>query len=96
MKKFLMTFLLMLISLGNNIMRLEVINSPLYTLPHFNYFSIWIFICFFLQGLFSYKIIYHYTKDNFYSLFVTLFFLTAPIFLPAAQLSLTVRPGITT
>ena len=47
----------------------------------FNYFSIWIFICFFLQGFFSYKIIYHYTKDNFYSLFVTLFFLTAPIFL---------------
>ena len=54
----------------------------------FNYFSIWIFICFFLQGFFSYKIIYHYTKDNFYSLFVTLFFLTSPIFLQKMSLFL--------
>ena len=47
----------------------------------FNYFSLWVFVCFFFQGFFSYKIIFNYTKNGYFSLISSLFFLTAPIFL---------------
>lgn len=47
----------------------------------FNYFTIWIFICFFFQGLLGYKIIYRATKHNFYSLISALFFMLSPILL---------------
>lgn len=46
---------------------------------NFHFFSIWIMLCFSLQFLFSYKIIYYLTKDNFYSLLSGVFFLVSPI-----------------
>ena len=46
---------------------------------NFQYFSIWIFICIYLQGFFSFKIILHFTKDTTYSLVSTLFFIFSTI-----------------
>ena len=46
---------------------------------NFHFFSIWIILCFSLQFLFGYKIIYYLTKDNFYSLLSAVFFLVSPI-----------------
>ena len=46
---------------------------------NFHFFSIWIILCFSLQFLFSYKIIYYLTKNNIYSLFAGVFFLISPI-----------------
>ncbi len=46
---------------------------------NFHFFSIWIILCFSLQFLFGYKIIYYLTKDNIYSLLAGLFFLISPI-----------------
>tara|TARA_B100000029_G_scaffold512920_1_gene610904 strand:+ start:361 stop:2493 length:2133 start_codon:yes stop_codon:yes gene_type:complete len=48
---------------------------------NFQYFSLWIFLCFFLQGLFSFKLINYYTKNINYSFITSLFFLIAPVFL---------------
>ena len=47
----------------------------------FQYFSFWIFLCFFLQGYISYKIINHYTNNKIYSLIASFFFLIAPVFI---------------
>ena len=47
----------------------------------FNYFSIWVFICFFFQVFFSYKLIFYYTKNLSFSLISSLYFLLAPVFL---------------
>lgn len=47
----------------------------------FQYFSLWIFFCFFFQGFFAYKIIFHYTKNNLYALVGCFFFIFAPTFL---------------
>ena len=47
----------------------------------FQYFSFWIFLCFFLQGFFSFKLINYYTKNIGYSLIASFFFLISPIFL---------------
>ncbi len=46
---------------------------------NFHFFSIWIIFCFSLQFLFGYKIIFHLTKNNLYSLFAGIFFLISPI-----------------
>ena len=48
---------------------------------NFQYFSIWFFICFFLQLYFSYKIILHFTKSKLFSFTSSLFFIIAPIFI---------------
>ena len=48
---------------------------------NFHYFSIWYFICFFLQLYFSYKILNKFTKNNFFSFIGSLFFLVSPIFI---------------
>ena len=56
-----------------------------YFLPaDFNFFSIWIFLCFFLQSFFSYLIIKKFTNHDIYSLIGSIFFLTAPIFIKTA------------
>ena len=47
----------------------------------FQYFSIWILLCIYLQILFSYKIIYIGTGNRLFSLLGSLFFLTASIFI---------------
>ena len=47
----------------------------------FQYFSIWILLCIYLQILFSYKIVYRGTGDRLFSLLGSLFFLTASIFI---------------
>lgn len=48
---------------------------------NFQYFSFWIFLCFFLQGLISFKLINFYTNNILYSLIASFFFLIAPIFI---------------
>ena len=49
-------------------------------LPYnFHFFSIWICICFSLHIFFSYKIIYYLTKDIYFSIIATSFFLFTPI-----------------
>tara|TARA_B100001057_G_scaffold467434_1_gene525574 strand:- start:1425 stop:3515 length:2091 start_codon:yes stop_codon:yes gene_type:complete len=45
----------------------------------FHFFSVWIVLCFSLQFLFGYKIIYYLTKNNLYSLLAGVFFLISPI-----------------
>ena len=55
---------------------------------NFHFFSIWIIICFSLQFLFSYKIIYYLTKNNFYSLIAGVFFLISPILIYRLNLHL--------
>ena len=47
----------------------------------FQYFSIWILLCIYLQILFSYKIIHTGTGNRLFSLLGSLFFLTASIFI---------------
>ena len=47
----------------------------------FQYFSIWILLCIYLQILFSYKIIYIGTGNRLFSFLGSLFFLTASIFI---------------
>ena len=47
----------------------------------FQYFSIWIFICLYLQLFFSFKIIYNLTSNFLYSLIGSLFFCFATIFI---------------
>ena len=49
-------------------------------LPYnFHYFSIWIFICFYLHIFFSFKVIFYLTKNNLFSIVGSLFFLFTPI-----------------
>ena len=57
----------------------------------FQYFSFWIFICIYLQALFSFKIIYYFTKNTPYSLVSCLFFIfsTILIYRSGIHLSLT-------
>jgi len=45
----------------------------------FQYFSLWILLCFFLQLYLSYLIIFKYTQNNFFSIFSSFIFLIAPI-----------------
>ena len=45
----------------------------------FQYFSFWIFTCLYLQSLFSFKIIHHFTKNITYSLVSSLFFIFSSI-----------------
>ena len=47
----------------------------------FNYFSFWVFICFFFQFFFSYKLVYSFTKNNLYSIICSIFFAISPVFL---------------
>ena len=62
-----------------------------YLPANFQYFSLWIFICLYLQGIFSFKIIYFYTKNSLYSLISCLFFIfsTILIYRSGIHLSLT-------
>ena len=46
---------------------------------NFHFFSLWIFICFFLQSYISFLIIYHYTKNLTFSIIGSLFFLLSPV-----------------
>ena len=57
----------------------------------FQYFSFWILICIYLQSLFSFKIIYYFTKNTSYSLISSLFFIfsTILIYRSGIHLSLT-------
>ena len=48
---------------------------------NFQYFSLWILICVFLQGLISFIIINKLTKNITYSIIGSLFFLISPIFI---------------
>ena len=59
----------------------------------FQYFSIWILLCIYLQLFFSFKIIFKLTDDLFYSLIGSLFFCFATIFInrSAVHLSLTAQ-----
>jgi hypothetical protein len=54
----------------------------------FQYFSLWILICIYLQLFFSFKIIYKLTNDLFYSLVASLFFCFATIFLHRSAIHL--------
>ena len=47
----------------------------------FQYFSFWYLVCFYLQLFFSYKILKHFTKSEYFSILGSLFFLSAPIFI---------------
>lgn len=47
----------------------------------FQYFSFWVFLCIYLQIFLSYKIIFNYTGNFYYSLISSLFFLISTIFL---------------
>ena len=49
--------------------------------PDFQYFGLWILLCFFLQLLFSFLLLNSITKDNFFSLIAILFFLLVPFLL---------------
>tara|TARA_B100000686_G_C16805430_1_gene989826 strand:+ start:5145 stop:7280 length:2136 start_codon:yes stop_codon:yes gene_type:complete len=48
---------------------------------NFQYFSFWIFLCFFLQFYLSYIIIYKLTNSIYYSLISSIFFIISPIFI---------------
>ena len=48
---------------------------------NFQYFSLWVFFCFFLQFYFSYSIIYKITNNSYYSLVSGIFFIISPIFI---------------
>lgn len=48
---------------------------------NFQFYGLWVFLCFFLQCFFSYKIIYYYSKNNLFSFLSSIFFLFSPIFL---------------
>ena len=48
---------------------------------NFQFFSFWIFLCFFFQLLFSYIIIYHYTQNKKYSTISSFIFLLSPVLL---------------
>ena len=48
---------------------------------NFQYFSLWIFTCFFLQLYLSYLIIYKITKNIYYSIISSILFIISPIFL---------------
>tara|TARA_X000000950_G_scaffold158627_1_gene194434 strand:+ start:797 stop:2890 length:2094 start_codon:yes stop_codon:yes gene_type:complete len=50
-----------------------------FLIEDFQYFSFWIFICIYLQALFSFKIIYYLTKNISYSLISSLFFIFSAI-----------------
>lgn len=71
------------IYLGSNIILSDsipilalIFKSLKFFLPQsFQYFSIWILVCIFLQLYFSFKIINYYTKNFYYSLLGSLFFL---------------------
>ena len=52
-----------------------------YLSENFQYFSLWIFLCFFLQSYLSYLIIYKTTNDIYYSLISSFIFTLAPIFI---------------
>ena len=47
----------------------------------FQYFSLWILLCVYLQIFLAYKIIFHYSENFFYSLISSFFFLTSTIFI---------------
>ena len=47
----------------------------------FQYFSFWVFLCIYLQIYLSYKIIFYYSENFYYSLISSFFFLTSTIFL---------------
>ena len=46
---------------------------------NFQFFSFWIFLCFFFQLLFSYLIIYHHTQNKKYSTISSFIFLLSPV-----------------
>ena len=46
---------------------------------NFQYFSIWIGLCFFMQLYISYLIMHKITKNNYFSILASLFFIIAPI-----------------
>ncbi len=53
-----------------------------YFLPkNFQYFSLWIFICFFLQLFFSYNLVYKITKNKLFSFIASFLFLFCPFLL---------------
>ena len=52
-----------------------------YLPQNFQYFTFWYFVCFFLQLLFSYKILKKFTESTPHSLIGSLFFIIAPIFI---------------
>ena len=62
-----------------------------FLIEDFQYFSFWIFICIYLQALFSFKIINYLTKNISYSLVSSLFFIfsTILIYRSGIHLSLT-------
>ena len=47
----------------------------------FQYFGLWIFLCFFLQLFFAWKILLQLTRDQYFSVLCSLFFVFAPLFL---------------
>ena len=47
----------------------------------FHFFTIWYFLCFFLQSYISFCIIKYLTKNSTYAFIASLFFLTSPIFI---------------
>ena len=55
---------------------------------NFHFFSIWVFICFLFQSLFSYLIIKKFTKDDTYALIASIFFITAPVFIKTVGIHL--------
>ena len=55
---------------------------------NFHFFSLWIFICFFLQSFISFLIIYNNTKNLTFSVIGSLFFLISPIFISRIMMHL--------
>ena len=64
-----------------------------YLPTNFQYFSIWILLCIYLQLFFSFKLVYKLTNNLIYSLISSLFFCFATIFInrSAVHLSLTAQ-----
>ena len=61
---------------------LSIISKILFkNLDNFHFFSIWIFLCFYLQYLFSFLILKKFLKNDFSSLISALFFVLSPIFI---------------
>lgn len=48
---------------------------------NFHFFSLWIFLCFYLQYLFSYLILKYFLKEDFTSILGSIFFVLSPIFI---------------
>ena len=69
------------ITLSDNVIILNIIFKLFdYFLPNqFQFYSLWILLCFFLQGFFAFKILELYCNNKYFAFFGCLFFMISPI-----------------